>query len=228
LHCALEDRGHRVLTVDLPTEDPQAGANEYAEVAIEAFADADDDLVVVGHSLGGLTIPLIATRRPVSRLVYLCAMLPRPGRGHDDVAAVEPDMFGLWPAEPTTFTDERGATRWYVDAAARLFFSDCSRELAAWAASKLRGQCWKITQEVTPLQSQPAIPTTAVIGSHDPVISPTWSRRVTSSVLGVTPIELPCGHSPFLSMPEVLADTLATRRASDNSSWEGRSSTRRE
>ena len=70
LRTALENRGHRVLTVDLPTEIPHAGANEYTNDAIEAFADETTGLVVVGHSLAGLTIPLIVTRRPVSRLVY--------------------------------------------------------------------------------------------------------------------------------------------------------------
>jgi esterase/lipase len=33
------------------------------------------DLVVAGLSLGGLTIPVLAGLRPVSRMVYLCAML---------------------------------------------------------------------------------------------------------------------------------------------------------
>ena len=180
------------------------------DAAITTFAGAGDDLVVVGHSLAGLTIPLVAARRPVSRLVYLCAMLARPGRAQDDVAGEEPDMFGPSPAGPSTYADERGATCWYPDAAAGVFFSNCPPDLAQWAASQLRGQFWKITNEVTPLQSQPAVPTTALIGSQDPVINPVWSRKVVPAVLGVTPIELPTGHSPFLSHPESLTDTLET------------------
>jgi hypothetical protein len=49
-----------------------------------------------------------------------------------------------------------------------------------------------------------------VIGTHDRVINPAWSQRVTPAVLGVSPAELTCGHSPFLSMPGVLADTLCS------------------
>ena len=41
----LERLGHRVLTVDLPSEEPLAGAAEYAAVAVTAFADAGEDLV---------------------------------------------------------------------------------------------------------------------------------------------------------------------------------------
>jgi len=209
LRAELEHRGHRVLTVDLPGEDRDAGAIEYADAAVEAFADAADDLVLVGHSLGGLTIPLIATRRPVARLVYLCAMLPRPGRSHDDVLRDEPDMLVPWPSGGG-YEDADGATRWAPDAAAALFFSDCPPELAMRAANQLRGQYWKITEQVTPRHTWPDVPVTSVIGTHDLVINPTWSRRVTPTVLGIVPIELACGHSPFLSVPNLLAATLTS------------------
>ncbi len=49
----LEQRGHRVLAVDLPCEDPHAGAAEYAAASVRAFGDAGADLVVVGHPWAG-------------------------------------------------------------------------------------------------------------------------------------------------------------------------------
>jgi pimeloyl-ACP methyl ester carboxylesterase len=208
LTAVLEARGHRVLTVDLPCEDPDAGASEYADAAVAAFAPATDDIVVVGHSLGGLTIPVIATRRPVSRLVFVCAMLPRPGRGHDEVMREEPDMTLAGPAGGA-YAGADGATRWHPAAAAAYFFADCPPELTARAAERLRGQFWKITSELTPLRARPAVPCTAVIGSRDLVINPDWSRRVTPRVLGVSPIEIDCGHSPFFSAPALLADAIS-------------------
>jgi pimeloyl-ACP methyl ester carboxylesterase len=207
LKIELEARGHRALTVDLPCEDPEAGAREYAAAVAAAFADAPDDFVLVGHSLGGLTIPLVSSFRPVSRMVFVCAMLPRPGRSHDEILHEEPDMFGSRPPEGGTFTDANGATRWQPEAAT-WFFSDCRPEVARWAARQLRGQYWKITREVTPIETWPSVPSTAVIGVHDPVINPAWSRRVSPMVLGAPPVELDCGHSPFLSVPDKLADVL--------------------
>jgi pimeloyl-ACP methyl ester carboxylesterase len=204
----LENRGHRVLTVDLPSEDPDAGGREYAAAAAEAFGDAPDDLVLVGHSLAGLTIPLVPFLRPVSRMVFVCAMLPRPGRSHNEVLSAEPDMAGSPSTGDGAFTDARGATRWRPQVAATWFFSDCSPEVATWAANQLRGQHWRITEEVTPVQIWPSVPSTTVIGRHDPVINPPWSRRVSPVVLGVSPVELECGHSPFLSAPAQLADVL--------------------
>jgi pimeloyl-ACP methyl ester carboxylesterase len=208
----LAERGHRVLTVDLPCEDPAAGASEYADAALDAFSGAPEDLVLVGHSLGGLTIPVVAARRPVGRMIFLCAMVPRPGRIYDDVLRDEPDMVMSGPAGGA-YVDADGATRWHPESAAASFFADCPPALAAWAAARLRGQHWKITSEVTPIRAWPEVPCQVIIGSRDLVINPTWSRRVTPVVLGVNPIELDCGHSPFLSAPSLLAEVIAGGRA---------------
>jgi pimeloyl-ACP methyl ester carboxylesterase len=205
----LELQGHRTFTVDLPTEDPAAGASEYAAAAIDAFAKAGDDLVVVGHSLGGLTIPLVATARPVSRLVFLCAMLPRPGLPQDKVMAAEPDMVIPGP-KGGAYVDENGTVRWHADGAKQWFFADCTPEQATWAAARLRGQCWRVTQEMSPLQAWPDVPCTSVIGTRDTVISADWSRRASRAVLGVEAVELDAGHSPFLSATTPLTELLVS------------------
>lgn len=208
LTAELERRGHRALTVDLPADDPDADGSHYASAAVAAFHDAEDDLVLVGHSLGGLTIPLVAGRRPVDRMVFLCAMIPRPGRAHDDVLADESDMLLPGPKRGA-YRGPDGLTRWHPQAAARWFFADCTPETAAWAAARLRGQSWTITQEVC-LDTWPDVPSTYILGTRDPVINPAWSRRVARTVLHTDPMELDAGHSPFLSAPVDLADLLCT------------------
>ena len=65
---------------------------------------------MVGHSLGGLTIPLIAAARPVSQLVFLEAIIPRPGRTHDEANRAEPDMI-LPPPDGAMYEDLGGVTR---------------------------------------------------------------------------------------------------------------------
>lgn len=60
----LRDRGHEVVAVDLPNEDPSAGWSEYVDTVVHA-AGSRGDLVVVGHSLGGFTAPLVCARVPV-------------------------------------------------------------------------------------------------------------------------------------------------------------------
>jgi pimeloyl-ACP methyl ester carboxylesterase len=49
----------------------------------------------------------------------------------------------------------------------------------------------------------------SIIGANDRVVSPSWSRRVARERLGVEPVELPSGHFPMITHPELLADALA-------------------
>src|SRR5260370_42618963 len=76
----LERLGHRVLTVDLPGEEPLAGAAEYAAVAGTALADAGEGLVPVGPSLGGLPPPPVPASPPARPLVLPAALLSPPRR----------------------------------------------------------------------------------------------------------------------------------------------------
>jgi hypothetical protein len=154
---------------------------------------------------------LIAAARPVRRLIFVAGMLPRPGKSQEEVVSAEPDMVLPGP-EGGAYRGPGGETRWRPEAAAHWFFAD----VAAWAASRLRGQCWKITREVTPLSAWPAVPCSYVLGTRDLVINPAWSRPSAPAVLGVTAMEMDAGHSPFLAMPTDLArilDTLAADSA---------------
>ena len=64
----LEDAGHEVIAVDLPSEDPDATFSDYAEVVRGSLTGADDDIVLVGHSFGGFNDSPVAANRPVRKL----------------------------------------------------------------------------------------------------------------------------------------------------------------
>src|SRR5215217_5411184 len=74
----LRQREHDVVAVDLPSEDESAGWWDYADTVVDAIG-ARTDLVVVAHSLGGFTAPLVCERVPVDLLVLVAAMIPSPG-----------------------------------------------------------------------------------------------------------------------------------------------------
>src|SRR4051794_31985090 len=63
----LERLGHEGVAVDLPCEELGLGPREYARVV-----GAHPDEIVVGHSLGGLTVSQVEARTRV----YLAAILP--------------------------------------------------------------------------------------------------------------------------------------------------------
>lgn len=102
----LEQMGHRGVAVDMPAHDIDAGAAEYAGTIVEALSDVTDDVVLVGHSLGGLSIPLVTARRPVKALAFLAAGIPRPGCSYTQQVQQE----GIREQFAQTTRDEHGCT----------------------------------------------------------------------------------------------------------------------
>src|SRR5437868_10076047 len=76
--AALSDLGHEAVAPPLPLDDDAATPSDHADAVAEAVRGRDE-LVVVGQSLGAFSAPLVAARVPVSRLVLLAPMIPRPG-----------------------------------------------------------------------------------------------------------------------------------------------------
>jgi pimeloyl-ACP methyl ester carboxylesterase len=87
-------------------------------------------------------------------------------------------------------------------------YPDLSPEDARWAAERLRRQAQKSQGETSPAPP-PGLRTESIVGANDRVLSPAWSRRVAHERLGVEPVEIPTGHFPMITHPELLADGLS-------------------
>jgi pimeloyl-ACP methyl ester carboxylesterase len=196
-----------VVAVDLPIGDPEAGAAEYAEVVARSLEGTRDEVVLVGHSMGGLVTPLVSCMRDVARLVFLCAAFPEPGKSHFEVKAAEPDEdVG---EGPRSVWEQPGD--WHLtprELARDIFYHDCSPELQEWALDRMRPQCRKPLREVTPLVSWPSTPVTVINTAADRCIRPAAAELVSRRLFGRSPIEIPGGHFAFLSRPAEVATTL--------------------
>jgi pimeloyl-ACP methyl ester carboxylesterase len=214
LRPELERLGHRVITVDLPISDPRSGAAEYA-ATVERALEGSDRPLLLGHSMAGLVVPLVAAHRPVHALVLLAAFLPQPGTSMDDQRAAEP-IDGRVPPTTSEWTD-LGDDVWMVgpNTATEIFFHDATPSAARWATSRLRPQAYRVMHETTPLTTWPDVDVASVVCRDDRAINPEWVRSAARDRLGVEPYELPGGHSPFLTRAAELArllDAIATRR----------------
>ena len=206
----LEARGHAVVAPDLPGEDPEAGASDYADVVCAALDGAGDEVVVVGHSLGGLTIPIVAARRPVRRLVFISAFLPEVGRSLNDQLRGFPEAFheDFRRLSGQVVVHPDGSSSWPQEAAIEVFYADCDPDFARWAAARMGPQCWRPAREVTPLEAWPEVEALAVVCADDRSRSPDWLRSEARRRLGVEPVELPGGHCSFLARPAALTAVL--------------------
>src|SRR5260370_7518700 len=98
LRAELERGGHASTAVDLPCDDPDAGAERYVDEILHAIPKQLGSVVMVGHSLAGLSIPIAASRTRTAMTIYLCAILPVPGLSFD---AQRPAMAtGVAPSKP--------------------------------------------------------------------------------------------------------------------------------
>ena len=80
LRQELERLGHQTVAPDVPMDDVGAGAGDWSDVALDAIdGTPPEEVVVVGHSLAGLCLPVIGSRGSFRRMVFVCAIVPMPG-----------------------------------------------------------------------------------------------------------------------------------------------------
>jgi pimeloyl-ACP methyl ester carboxylesterase len=221
----LEAQGHKTIAMDLPIEDASASLSQFADVVLQALPKTDDDIVLVGHSMAGTVIPLVAQARQVRQLVFLTALIPYPETSTLDQFShhLDSDSLKSLKYEPKEshqleqFNDEPyifnsiSAGKNFSDEAVLMefFYHDCQPDVMRWALSKGRlQQSLAYIYEVNPLKALPKVEYKYIFCTDDRIISPAWSRYAARKRLGVDAIELPGGHCPHLSCPAHLASVL--------------------
>jgi pimeloyl-ACP methyl ester carboxylesterase len=198
--------GHDVVIPELPSEEPELGLEDYADAIEQALGDADD-VVLVAHSLGGLNGPVVAARRALSALVYVCALVPEPGLSFSEQLSQSTDQILLFRGG--RMVDDLGRSYWGDhDDTVRIMYGDLDPDDAEWAFQRLRPQAQRSQNEASPAPPD-GLRTESILGTSDRLLSPAWSRSVARHRLGVEPVELATGHFPMITHPELLAESLA-------------------
>jgi pimeloyl-ACP methyl ester carboxylesterase len=200
----LRARGHEVLAPDLPCDDDSAELVDYVDTVVDAIGDRRE-LVVVAHSLGGFTAPLVCDRVPVDLLVLVAGMIPQPGEAPGDWWA-NTSYQKAWRERC-----ERDGTP--PDATA-LHMHDLPPALAATALTHVRDQSGAPMAKPWPLPSWPDVPTRLLVCRDDRFFPIDFMRRVAHDRLGVWPDEMDGSHSVALSRPVELTDRLESYRSS--------------
>jgi pimeloyl-ACP methyl ester carboxylesterase len=197
----LEPRGHRVVAPDLPISDREASFEDYAQVVLDALGEDEEPFVLVGHSLGSDTIPLVAVRRAPERLVYLC---PRLG-GFTRRPPHEPSPFVAFERMPR---ERDGLAAWGAEEAVLAMYPRLHPALAQRMIARLRPQAGVFRRPYPLAAPPPGIPAALIYAADDELFDPAWSRWAARELLGVEPVEIASGHFPMLERPEELAEVL--------------------
>jgi ubiquinone/menaquinone biosynthesis C-methylase UbiE len=208
VEAELRARGHEVVAPDLPGDDASLELEDYATAVVTAVGDRSD-LVVVAHSFGAFTAPLVATRLPVDALIFVNGMVPAPGEAPRDWG----NKTGFRQAVEEQAARDGGATG--SDDPYVSYYHDVPRELATLALSKERAHPSEASMASPwPLDALPDVPTRFVLCTEDRFFPAAFMRRVVTERLGIVPHEIAAGHCAALSRPVELANLLeeASRR----------------
>ena len=219
LKVAIEARGIVAVAPDLPGHGSDSGAlgglAVDAQRVREVVAGIDGRVVLVGHSYGGLVISEAAsdpaTAAKIEWLVYLCAIVTAPGVSFFELPADQSRSL-LGPL--IRASDDGLSTIDTSDPAAAkaAFYADCPDDDVAFAAANLSPQ--PMGNLATPISGDPlaTIPATYVRCTEDlaiPIeVQDAMITSAASKAISFDTITLVSSHSPFFSMPDVLADEL--------------------
>ena len=196
---ALEARGSRAHAIDLPNDQPNLRARDYAEIVVNAFPNLRRP-IVVAHSGSGPLLPSIADALHARRQVWLAAWVPDPDASfREDVQANLVDAFNAgWVGK-----DPVGD----ADVAIEFLYHDCGKDTIAWALATRRDFYPSAAYDERVALNRRR-PSSYILATEDRTILPGWQRRMARERLEVEPIEIEAGHCPNVSQPDELAEIL--------------------
>ena len=203
----LEACGHTTISVALPAADDNAGLPEYRDSVLSAIGGRDPSrLVLVVQSMGGFIAPLVCDCVPLGALVFVNAMIPKPGERPGEWFA---NTFQSDAKREQNVRDGRQADAPFdplLD-----FFHDVPRSVveAAWKRGEPKQSDNVFTSPCT-FEAWPAIPIRVLVGSEDRFFPAAFQKRVARERLGVEAEQLPGGHLVALSHPDELAASLSS------------------
>jgi pimeloyl-ACP methyl ester carboxylesterase len=201
----------RLIALDMPgcgqKRGRGAGGLTMADIARalndEVRAAGVGGAVLLGHSIAGMILPLMALDSPAlfSALFHLATIAPAEGQTIGELHA--PEEMGM-TMDPFSMPLE--------DYFKAMFCPDFTPAQTAWLLRE-------IVQDVTPaaLMAEPArrkgyeklgLPTTYIVTTRDPILPPSWQRRFAGRHHATKIVEIDTPHEPFVSHPALLAETL--------------------
>lgn len=212
----LKAQGHEVIAVNLKGH----GKDEtsFAEITFQTYVDqvkeaigTRTNVILVGHSFAGLVISQVAEEIPsqIKKLVYLAAALPHDGDS----------LLGLAKGDPAshigkflTIDKEHGAAIIAKEGAADVFAADAPQQVQDYIAANIKAE--PLAPLATPVhlteKNFGSIKKVYIHTANDHAISYPAQQYMVKAGKVDKVYTLQSSHTPFISMPDKLADIIIT------------------
>jgi pimeloyl-ACP methyl ester carboxylesterase len=196
----LERAGHEVIAVDLPGDDENLDLDDYADIVAKTAEDRAN-LILVAQSLAGFTAPLVCERVAVRMLVFVNAMIPRPG----ECAGNWWENTGAVRARVAAATDGGYSTEFDVGT---YFLHDVPQEILRAGPAQPREQADVVFSQPCRFRRWPELPMCVIASANDRFFPLEFQRRVARERLSTEVDVIPGGHLVALSNPHAIVDRL--------------------
>jgi pimeloyl-ACP methyl ester carboxylesterase len=208
---------NRYLALDAPGCGAKRGRDTsgmaFADISRELIGDIEAaglrDVVLVGHSQAGMTMPQMAQFAPglFSKLIFVTCTMPLPGKTTLDQMGLglhgsNPDQVG-WPVDPMTSSME--------DRFRLMFCNDMDQAAAATFLARLGADQWPACcYDYSDWQTDhlAAIPVSYVVCLDDLALPHEWQERYAGRLHADHVVRIAGGHQVMNTRPQALAEVL--------------------
>jgi pimeloyl-ACP methyl ester carboxylesterase len=207
----LEEAGHSVKAIDLPgtgenrsIEPRDATLAVWARYVASEVSSAEDPVLLAGHSRGGYVISEAAELVPdaVAGLIYVSGVIPLPGEDLLTAAGLEREAM---PADEHGFV--MTAPPEIVN---QFFYNRCTPEDRVEANGRLFAEPFRPLSDVSGVSSERwgGVRRAYIECADDHTFPLEVQRRMQATAPCDPVITLDSDHSPFLCVPDALAEAM--------------------
>ncbi len=211
----LEAKGHTVFAPDLPAHGRswgthrEIGLEDYVKTVCADIDRADEPVVVVAHSRGGIVASQVAEARPekIAACVYLAAYLIPDGKRVLDYALTDRESVVIRNLDVDR---ERGCDMLRQEAFREGLYHDCDEDDVALANLLLSPE--PILPAATPLklsgENYGRVPRHYIELTGDRAVSLSLQRRMHEAVPCARIMSIDASHSAYFSKPDELTECI--------------------
>jgi pimeloyl-ACP methyl ester carboxylesterase len=211
----LEEKGHTVKIIDLPghgvdsTPPSNVTLQDYADKVCQALDVFDDQVILVGHSMGGIVISQAAELRPqkIKKLVYLSAYLLQNGEALMQATQEDQDSkLGQY----VVLSEDGSCITLEDESLKAVIYPDSTDE------DVKRVKQLNVPQPTIPIatpinitdENYGSIPRVYIECTNDLVISPSAQKKMYTQMPCEKVLSLATDHTPNYSSPNELVEQL--------------------
>ena len=210
----LKAKGYDVITVNLPghgTDTTSFATIDFKTYVktVEAAIGDKKGIILLGHSMAGEVISQVAEEIPgqLKELIYLAAYLPKNG---ESILALATADAGSHAGKYLVIDKDHGTATLAKDGIVDVFAQDAPKPVQDYLVANFK------LEPLAPLAT-PVTLTDTNFGSvykvyihtlNDHTISYAFQQKMVKASNVKKTFELPSSHTPFLSMPDKLAEVI--------------------